>query len=217
MAWDHFGQFWFFLQFWHFLNFCWTILVILTNFTILTTFIMFDKFLRNLKPFGNFGQVWKFLPILMILTFSTFYWQFWHFCQFLSFWHFIDKFDNFDRGRWRSSGGDGRKSGWVSNIFTRVIVCFQSIWELKSTLHFLHYHFCSCNFVTWTDIYINQGLYTTWGGSNCSESSWNTLLLVCVFWGFCPMQQKTIPVEKYEKLRHFQTAPDVSFLMVSPI
>ena len=45
-------------------------------------------------------------------------------------------------------GGDGRKSGGSSNIFTKVIVSFQSIGELKSMLHFLHFHFCSCNFVT---------------------------------------------------------------------
>ena len=64
---------------------------------------------------------------------------------------------------------------------------------------FFTFTFCICNFVILTDIYINQGLYTTWGGSDCSESSWNTLLLfVSLRDSFCPMQQKTIPVDKYK-------------------
>ena len=47
----------------------------------------------------------------------------------------------------------------------------------------------------------NQGLYTTWRGGDCLESLWNTLLLfVSLRDSFCPMQQKTIPVDKYSKI-----------------
>ena len=97
-------------------------------------------------------------------------------------------------------GGEGpsAKSGWSSTIFIKVIVSFQFVWKSKSKLHFCHFHFFySCYFVILTDIFINQGLYTTWRGGACLESLWNTLLFVsldCLF--VCPMQQKTTPIDK---------------------
>ena len=46
---------------------------------------------------------------------------------------------------------------------------------------------------------LNQGLYTTWWGSDCFESLWNKH---CKFkyscWFRCPKQQKTIPIDQYE-------------------
>ena len=57
--------------------------------------------------------------------------------------------------------------------------------EFFATLVALHSH----------NSHSNQGLYITWGGSDCFESSWN--IYVCKFCPkFCPTQQKTIPEDK---------------------
>ena len=60
---------------------------------------------------------------------------------------------------------------------------YNSIWGLSGT---------QISGQSWvrSSLMANQGLYTTWGGSDCSESSWHTLLPVslCVFWEFCAIQ-----------------------------
>ena len=87
---------------------------------------------------------------------------------------------------------------------------FTIVEEKKHILHFLfcgkskstvecritHYQLRDQNHKT----EVNQGLYTTWRGGVGLESLWNTLLFVNVC--FCPRQQKTKEIEKFENIEN---------------
>ena len=58
--------------------------------------------------------------------------------------------------------------------------------------------FYSCDFDILIGIFVNQGLYTTWWGSDCFESLWNKIFVLYVGLFRCPKHQKTILTEKFK-------------------